>query len=200
MRKPAATLDEQRDDLKRRYKHGPRAKRVIVNFDSLDETEKAVKLEAACFLKAAGYPHSYIGEALGTTRGVVSNWFHEIPEMRVRVSEIQADYIDGAVKLLRTYAIELIEMLVNIARTSDDDKVRINAITEALDRMGLAKVNKSESAASVTQKSEVDITDKTGLVESLKDAPPEVQQQAAKHMEELLALSAEHTDRDVTHG
>lgn len=198
-RKSAATLEDQRADVKKRYVHGPRSRREVVNFESLSEVEQAVKKEAACFLKAADYSMSYIAEALGTTRGTVRGWFDSDPQMRVRVAEIQKDYVNGAITLLKTYAVELIEMLVNIAREATDPKVRIQAITEALDRMGLSKVNKSESAAVVENRSTVDITDKSGLVAAMKDAPPEVQQAMAQKAEEMLALAAEHTDRSVTH-
>lgn len=201
-RKSAESLADQRNDIKKRYKGGKHTRRELVSFDSLSEVEQAVKKEAACFLKAADYSHTYIAEALGTTRGVVKEWFAgESGEvMRARVQEIQQDYIDGAVKLLKTYAIELIEMLVEIARDERvDAKTRIQAITEALDRAGMSKVNKSQSAATITEKHVVDITDKTGLVEALRDAPPEVQQEVARRMEETMALVSEHTAKDVTH-
>lgn len=197
-RKTGATLTELRNDVKKRYKRGRKVEKRITSLESLSDIEFATKREAACFLKAADYSYSYIGEALNTTTSIVKHWFEE-PAIRARVVEIQKDFLDGAVKLLRTYAIELIEMLVEIARTTSDDKIAIQAITEALDRMGLAKVNKSESAASVVHKSEFDLTDKTGLVVAMKDAPPQVQQEMATKMEELMALAAEHTDRDVTH-
>lgn len=197
-RKKAATLEQQRQDIRRRYKRGPRAEKRIASDESLSEVERAVKQETAAFLKAAGFSHGYIGEALGMSRGAVRKWFED-GELQKRVITIQTDFLDGAVKLLRTYAIELVEILVNVARTAEDPKIVIQAATEALDRMGLAKVNKSESAASITERREVDITDKSGLVEALKDAPPDVQQRAAEHMEELFALTAEHTERDVTH-
>lgn len=198
MRKSVEDIEQQRADLRKRYKHGPRARRELIAWDLLTEVEKATKLEAACFLKAGGYSHTYIGEALGTTRGTVKQWF-ALPGMHDRVAEIQQDYIDGAVKLIKTYAIELFEMLVNIARDSDDDRIRIQAITEALDRMGLAKVNKSESAATVTKRNEVDLTDRSGIMAAMKEAPPEVQQEMAAKMDEVMAMAAEHTDKDVTH-
>ena len=199
-RKTGATLDEQRRDIKRRYrKHGTRAERRLVNVDSMTETERAVKKEAACFLKAADYSYTYIGNALGISKSAVRKWFDEEPAMRSRVVAIQKEYVDGAVMLLKTYAIELIEMLVEIARSDIDPKVRIQAITEALDRMGLSKVNKSESAVTKTDRHEVDLTDKTGLVAAMQDAPPEVQQEMARKLEEVQALASEHTDRDVTH-
>lgn len=195
-RKTASSLDKQRQDVKKRYKHGTRAQKRIVGEDALSAVELATKKEAACFLKAADYPYNYIGEALHMTRGTVRRWFED-DAMRERVAEIQQDFVDGGVKLLKTYAIELIEMLVEIARSDIDPKVRITAITEALDRMGLAKVNKSESAVSKTEKREVDLVDKTGLVEAMREAPPEVQQVMAKKLEELQTLASEHTGRDM---
>ena len=197
-RKTGVTLDEQRREIKRRYKkHGTRAEKRIVSVESMTETERAVKKEAACFLKAADYSYTYIANALGISKSAVRKWFDEDAEMRKRVVAIQKDYVDGAVAMLKTYAIELIEMLVEIARSDIDPKVRIQAITEALDRMGLSKVNKSESA--VTKHTEVDLTDKSGLVEAMKDAPPAVQQEMARKLEEIQALASEHTDKDVTH-
>lgn len=200
---PRRSLDEQRTDIKKRYKRGGKqTKRELVSFESLSDVEKAVKQEAACFLKAADFSHTYIAEALGTTRGTVKGWFEGEPgeRMREHVAEIQQDYIDGAVKLLKTYAIELIEMLVDIARDLDvDAKTRIQAITEALDRAGMSKVNKSQSAVTSTERKEVDITDRTGLVDALKDAPPEVQQEVARRIDEAMSLVSEHTDKDVTH-
>jgi len=198
-RKTGETLTEQRASIKKRYKHGTRARRELVNPDKLTEVERAVKKEAACFLKAANYSFHYIGDALGLSRSAVRKWFEEDENMRKRVMEIQNDYVDGAVSLLKTYAIELIEMLVEIARGDYDPKTRILAITEALDRMGLSKVNKSESAVVKTDKKEFDITDKTGLMEAMQDAPPEVQQEMARKLDEAMSLAAEHTDRSVTH-
>lgn len=195
-RKKAENLEQQRHDIKKRYKHGARSRREVVNFDSLSDVEKAAKKEAACFLKAADYSYTYIADALGTTRGTVKSWFED-EAMRAHVYEIQQDYIEGAVKLLKTYAIELIEMLVEIARSDIDAKVRIQAITEALDRMGLSKVNKSASAVVNTNRSEVDITDKTGLLAAMSEAPPEIQQEMARKLEDALALASEHAGRDM---
>ena len=197
-RKTAGTLEQQRATIKKTYKRGRKTEKRIVSIDAMTEIEVATKKEAACFLKAADYSYNYIAEALNLTHSIVKGWFTDEPAMRDRVGVIQTDFVDGAIKLLKTYAIELIEMLVEIARSTTNEKIAIQAITEALDRMGVTKVNKSESAAVVTSKSELDITDKTGLLEAMKDAPPEVQQRMAEHMEEALALAAEHTDRNVT--
>lgn len=193
-RKKAASLDEARKDIAKTFKRGARTNtKKVVSLSSLSEVELATKREAACFLKAAGYSHSYIAEALDTTKGAIKGWFAE-EAMVQRVAKIRTDFLDGAVKYLRTYAIELIEMLVTIARTTDDEKIAMQAITEALDRMGLTKVNKSESAAVVTRKDELSVTDRTGLLERARNAPPEVQQQLAQQVEDLVALASEHAE------
>ena len=96
---------------------------------------------------------------------------------------------------MKTYFIELIEMLMGIARSTDDEKMVLDIFREFADRIGASKVNKSESAALNINKNEehthIDITDKTGLVERLRDAPPEVQQAAAEKMADLMALVSE---------
>ena len=195
-RKKAETLEQARNDIKKRYKRGKRESK-ITSLADLTDVELAVKRESACYLKAADFSYTYIGDALNTTKSIVKRWFEE-PAMRERVAEIQEDYIDGGVKLLRTYVIELIEMLVEIARTTSDEKIAIQAITEALDRAGLTKVNKSESASVRTNKSEVDITDRTGLLAAMADADPSVQQEMARKLEDALALASEHTGRDTS--
>ena len=117
--------------------------------------------------------------------------------MRAEVLKINEDMVGGSMKLLKTYAVELIEMLMEIARTSDD-KTALTAITEGLDRMGLTKVNKSEGRSVIETKTDIEITDPHGLIDKLKDAPPEAQQAAAEHMEALMAITSEHTDANVT--
>jgi len=186
--------------MRKRYMRGSRANRELVSFESMTEGERWIAKERAALLKAAGFSYTYIGEAVGFSRATIKSWFTEDPELVARVVEFQQDFIDGAVKLVKTYAIELFEMLVEIARDErNDPRVRIQAITECLDRMGIAKVNKSESAVTKTSKNTLDIVDKTGLLAAMKDAPPEVQQELAQKLEDAMGLVAEHSDRDVTH-
>ena len=197
MRKTQGTLAEQRNKMKRNYRRGPRAEGVrVTDLSTLTEVELAVMKAKACFLKASGYSHTYIAQALHTTRSTVGHWFEE-PEMRAEVLAINQDIVGGSLKLLKTYAVELVEMLMEIARTSDD-KTALQAITEGLDRMGLTKVNKSEGRTVHETKTELEISDPHGLIDKLKDADPAAQQAAAEHMEALMAITAEHTSADVT--
>jgi hypothetical protein len=198
-RKNAQTIEEGRAAIKRRYKIRGRAEVVRRgSLDDLSDVELAVLKTKACFLKAAGFSHTYIADALDTTRSIVGHWFED-PAMRAEVLTINDDMIGGALKLIKTYSIEFIEILVDIARTSDD-KTALSAVQDGLDRMGLTKVNKSEGVSVHETRTDITITDPHGLIDKLKDAPPEVQQKAAEHMEALMSITAEHTDANVTTG
>jgi predicted ArsR family transcriptional regulator len=193
------SLEKQRDQIKRKYVRGPRAERVIRG-QLPAEVEAAKKIQAV-YLRSSDFSFAYIGEAVGVSETTVRKWFDDPDVTKLLALSIE-DQVSGAQKLLKSYAIELIEMLVNIARETEDDEVRRKTINDALDRIGLAKVNKSESVVNSknTESTTVEITDSTGLVEKLRTAPPEVQAAAATHMEALLSIAAEHTDEQVTHG
>lgn len=194
MRKSADTVEEQRNQIKRTYKRGRKTERKITSETSLTQFEREVKREVACYLKAQDFSYNYIGDTLGLSREVVKKWFLE-DDMRTKVTKIQEDFIAGAVKLMKTYAIEIVEIFMEIVRTSPDEKIVIQAGIELLDRMGLAKVNKSESA--VTKVESVDITDKTGLIARAQNAPPEAQAAMAAHLEAALAVASEHAEPEV---
>jgi hypothetical protein len=95
---------------------------------------------------------------------------------------------EAAVDLLRGYAVEGVEMLMEIARTTIDHKVAIQAITEVLDRGGVTKVNKSESTTTQKKLHEHEISDE--FFEKLEGLPLETQTrlaEMAKEMEEMIS-------------
>lgn len=198
-RKSAGTLDEQRNKIKRRYKRGARTEKIVRGEASLSDTEKFIAQEVAVHLKAADFSWSYIGENLGIAPNTVKAWFNRDDErgeeLRAQLVATRENFVSGGVKLMKTYFIELIEMLMGIARSTDDEKIVIDVFREFADRIGAVKVNKSEAAAVNINKNEehtsIDITDKTGLVDKLRDAPPEIQQRAAEKMADLMALVSE---------
>lgn len=201
-RKKMDTVAAHRDEIAKKYKRGPKAEKRVRGESALTETDKLVKQDVACYLKAMDFSYGYIAESLGVSKDVLKKWFtNDELGMQERVAQIRESYTAGAIKLMKTYAIELVEMVMEIARTTDDEALVLKIAVEMWDRMGIAKVNKSESitAQTIREEHEIDITDKSGLVDALRHAPPEVQARAAEAMEELMALTAEHTDRDVTH-
>jgi hypothetical protein len=202
-RKQAATLEEARNEIKHQYKRGPKRERKVTSEAALTEFEREVKREVACYLKAIDFSYNYIADSLGISTNVVKKWFQE-EEMQARHQEILTDIVSGAIKLLKSYALEIIESLMTIFRTTNDEKLAKEIGFELLDRLGISKVNKSESKMAQeireTHEHNIDITDKTGFMQAMEHAPPEVQAQVAEHFEAALSLAAEHTEKAVTHG
>jgi len=199
-RKSGKSLSDNLNQIHRRYQRGSLVRKAIKG--NFTERETALAKEAACLLSAAGFSEAYIAEALGTTRGVVNGWFKNDEALADRVLQIKDEITVSAVKLIRSYMLEGVEMLMEIARTTTDEKLAASVIQDLLDRGGVSKVNKSESvsAQTVREEKEVHITDKGGLVEALREASPEAQLAAAEHLEAFLAIAGEHTDESVTHG
>lgn len=193
MRKNAGTLAEQRDEIKRKYKRGRRTDAKVVRADTdLDDFEREIKQTLCCYFKAQDFSYSYMAEALEVSPHTVKKWFADNEWMREKVIEIRADLVGGAVKYMKTYVLEIIEGLMHIFRTTDSESIAKEIGFEMLDRLGISKVNKSESAVAKTLREEHDITDKTGLLALAKNAPPHVQAAMAQRMEEILALGSEY--------
>jgi hypothetical protein len=201
VRKSAASVEEAKSEIKRRVKRGPRAVRRVSAEQSLHQFEREIKREMACHYKASDFSYGDIADALGLTRDIIKKWFQE-PEMQARCAKIVEDMVGSAVKFGQLASFEMLEIIADVARSADDDKTAIQAACEYLDRIGLTKVNKSESksASTIKEERELNLVDKDGIIDALADnAPPEVLQRAATLMDELFSLTAEHTDKDVTH-
>lgn len=184
------TAEDMRRDIKRKYKRGTRLEKTLRGEGVLTATEKIVKMELACYLKAQDYPWSYIAESLGVSKDTLKRWWADDDlGMQARVAEICEDIVNGAVKLLKSYAIEIIEELMVLFRTTDDEALSAKIGFELLDRLGLAKVNKSESVVATTARDEVVLTDPHGLIEKMRDMKPEAASEMAAKLEEILALA-----------
>ena len=186
------TLEKQREALKRR---GHRKVKVVSAEETLPDFERHLKQQMVCYLKAGGFSTAYCADALDVGKATIERWLADDKlKMREQVAKIQADYISAGVTLIQSYLIEIVESLMDIFRTTPDEQLAVKIGLEMLDRLGVSKVNKSESvtAATLKQQSEVDIVDKTGILETMRKAPPEVQQAMAKRAEELVAMAQEH--------
>lgn len=195
MRKTDGTLDQQRARIRAEYKRGRIQGREITGDASLSEVERQIKQEICCYLKAQDFSYAYMADALGVSRSTVKNWFSDSKlGLPVKVAKIRADFVSGALKLMKTYAIEIIETQMQIMRTTDDEALAVKIGFELLDRLGISKVSKSESISAQTlrNESEIDIVDRTGLLALAQKAPPHVQAKMAEQMEDMLSLAREH--------
>lgn len=184
------SAEDERRQIKKKYKRGTRVEKVLRGNDALTTTERLVKIEIACYLKAQDYSWSYIGDSLGVSRDTLKRWWAD-PDlgMVARVDEIHQDIVQGAIKLLKSYAIEIIEELMVLFRTTEDEPLAAKIGFDLLDRLGLAKVNKSESVVASTNRDEVALTDPDGLLEKMRDMAPEKQAEIAAKLEEAFALA-----------
>lgn len=138
--------------------HSKLKTRKIENEADLDAATLQWKRDYAVFLKAGDHSYRYMSDVLGVTTRMVRGWFED-EEMLQRVAQVQADMADGALKLLRRYSIEAVELLMRVARKAEkagDWGDAIKAVEGVLDRTGLSKVNKSESKVTKTEKREVE--------------------------------------------
>lgn len=188
------TLQKQRERLRRNFsQRGSVFPKEIKDDAKLTDIERATKKDLAILLKAAGFSDLYVAEACGVSQPSVSRWFKD-EGLQARMFRVRQDLIEGGVQLLHTYMFEIIETEMFLLRNSGDERLAAKIGFELLDRMGLAKITKTESTAQITTNETVDIHDKTGLLEHVKDAPPHVQAKMAQAMEEIVAMAREHTE------
>lgn len=192
----------QRDDLLME-KLAPRNKRgvtifskrkasKITNLDDLNASELQFAKDYAACLKAVSYSWRAISDTLGIQTSLVKS-FADDDDWNDKLIKISGDIVSGAADHLKNQSIELVEMLVDLARRTTDDAIKLKAIEAALDRVGLAKVNKSESK--VTKDAHSSETHEHAFsqefLDSLEGMPVETQQKLAALMSEADKLMSE---------
>jgi hypothetical protein len=146
------------------------------------------KKQLVAILKCAGFDNSYIAASLNEDNKTITNWLRE-PEV-VEFYHYTLDHLtESANMLLRTYAIDAIETIAEIMRTSPDEKVALSAATEILDRIGVVKASRVESHQ--IQEKRTTLTD-DGVVEALRKLTPEQQEEAAVMVEQLEKMVNEN--------
>lgn len=139
-------------------------------------------------LKLAGYSNIQIGQVVGISKGQVKV-FLETPEAVELLIELRAKIPAAALELLHGYMIEAVQAVVDVMRKSPDDKMVLAAASEILDRGGMPKTSRQEKKSDQTQT--LNVTD-DGLLDRLREAPPEVQEHAAQIVEDLEKMLSEH--------
>lgn len=191
----AGTLEDQREALRKKASRGRTRNKALTSPESMEEFERRAKQEMLCYFKASDFSHTYCADALGVSRSTITAWLDDDElALRPKIEKLRKDMTTAAVMLVQTYAVEIVEMQMQIIRETDDEKLASEIGFKLLDRIGIAPVNKSESitAKTITQKDEVEITDRTGLLERTRGAPPEVQARLAAMTEDMLSLAREH--------
>jgi hypothetical protein len=138
-------------------------------------------------LHLAHYPKSQIARIIGISKQQVQEFLDD-PAVSEMLSTIRTGLPNAALDLMEGYMIEAVQAIVDVMRVSGDDALVLKAASEILDRTGLPKISKSERHQ--TNEEQTTITD-DGLIERLREASPEIQEQAAQVVEKLEGLLAQ---------
>ncbi len=166
------------DKVRRKYKKNLALTRKFL------PGEREHVIDMVIILKIAGYERSQICRVLNIATTQVQELLAD-PEVSEKLIALRKALPAAALDLLQDYTIEAVQTLVDIMRSSTDDKITLQAVSEILDRTGLGKATKQERHQ--INESRTVFTD-DGIIEQLRKASPEVQEQAAQVIEQLEAL------------
>jgi hypothetical protein len=182
--------DLQRLDTmeKKRVKARKKIREVQGNRRQRLPGEMQHKKQLAAILKVAGFETNYVAATLNEEHTTIANWLKEPGTLEFYHYALE-HLTESALLLLRTYAIDAIETIAEIMRSSVDETVALKAATEILDRIGVVKASRVESHQ--VQEKRTTLTD-DGIVESLRKLTPEQQEEAAQMVEQLEKMVNEN--------
>jgi predicted transcriptional regulator len=154
----------------------------------LPGSEELLK-QMAVVLTVAGYDQRRIAQQLAVSQPTISRWLRQ-PEAEQYHRFLGEHLINGAILLLRTYAIEAVETLVDVMRTTASDKTRLDAAKAILDRIGL-----NRAVATGEQQSEpqaIPGPEDDPFMRQFANATPDIQQQVCVLLDEMELLLGEH--------
>lgn len=173
--------------IRRKYKTNTRSRKKYVNGE-----EDAISVNVAV-LKIAGYSNIQISRVIGISRGQVAEILLK-PFVQSLLVDLRLNLSDAALDLLQSYTIEAVQAIADVMRTSSDDKVVIQAAGDILDRAGLPKTSRSEKK---TEHEETYNFTDDGIVEAIRQLPPEKQEEAAQMIESLEEFLSQHAGMDA---
>jgi len=180
----AADARREQDRIRRKYKIN------ITRSTNLLPSEIPHVKNMVVILKVAGYSQTQMSKVIGISRGQVREIL-SLPEISEEVGALRAALPAAALELIQGYMIEAVQAVVDVLRTSEDDKIVLQAAGDILDRGGMPKASRQERH-NVNEDRTV-FTDE-GIVDRLREAKPEVQEEAAQLIEKLEELLAVHAD------
>lgn len=197
MPRRASTPDTRAADAKRKVSRVKRRYKADLNKSrKLLPAEIPHIEDMVIVLKLAGYSRSQMAKVIGISRGQVKIIL-ENPATSDKLAAIRVRLPQAALDLLQGYMIEAVQAVVDVMRTTGDDKLILQAAGEILDRAGLPKASRQERHQ--VNEDRTTFTD-DGLVERLREAPPDVQEKAAQIIEELENLLAQYADVAASEG
>jgi hypothetical protein len=147
--------------------------------------------EMVVVLHLAGYSKVQMASIIGVSTPQITKILQD-PAVSEKLVKIRAALPQAALDLLQGYMVEAVQAIVDIMRISEDDAIVLKAAGEILDRAGLSKASRQERHQ--INENRTVLTD-DGLLEKLRAASPEVQEQAAQAIEQLEKLLTDTVKR-----
>ena len=164
--------------IRRRYKVALNKKKVY------SPGEREHLIDMVIVLKLGGYSNNQIGSSVGISRGQVKEILDEAKTAE-RLLDLRNNLPSAALDLLHGYSIEAVQAIADVMRSTEDDALILKAAAEILDRVGIAKVSKAEREIHNTNENKFTVGAEEGLLESLRELPPDRQEEAAQMIEQL---------------
>lgn len=189
---PRARTPEERSELQQKsVKRIRRKYKVAMNKRKVYAPgEREHMIDMVIVLKLGGYSNTQIGSTVGISRGQVKELLDE-PKVAERLTTLRTNLPGAALDLLHGYSIEAVQAIADVMRGTEDDGLILKAAAEILDRVGIGKVSKSEREIHNTNENKLTVGTEEGLLESLRQLPPDRQEEAAKMIEEIESYVAE---------
>jgi hypothetical protein len=178
--------------IRRKYKVALNKKKVYA------PGEREHLADMVIVLKLGGYSNNQIGSSVGISRGQVKELLDE-PKTAERLTELRRNLPGAALDLLHGYSIEAVQAIADVMRGTEDDGLILKAAAEILDRVGIGKVSKSQSEIHNTNENKLTVGAEEGLLESLRQLPPDQQEEAAvmiENLEQFITESVQSTEEE----
>jgi hypothetical protein len=176
--KRASEAKRRNESIRRKYK-------VNLNIPAKLLPSEVPHVETmVAVLKLAGYSRNQISAVVGISRDQTSEILNN-PKISDEIAYLRSRIPQAALEILEGYMLEAIHVYVDVIRNSDDDKLRVMAASEILDRGGVPKASRQERHT-VNEDRTTLVDD--GIVAKLREASPEIQEEAAQLIEGLEKL------------
>ena len=176
---PAAqeAIDKDRRRVRRRYKTDlTKRKRYAPG-------EEDFIFDMAIVLTLAGFSRTQIARTVGISKGQIKKIL-EMPNVAERIVQLRKSLPQASLDLIHSYMIEAVQAIVDVMRTSKRDEMVLKAAGDILDRGGAAKASRTEHDVHQVNESRNTFSS-DGMVEAIRQLPPEAQEQAAQMIENL---------------
>jgi hypothetical protein len=141
-------------------------------------------------LKVAGYSQIQISKVVGISRLQVRDMLLQ-PGVIETIVMLREGLPAAALELMQGYMVEAVQTIVDVMRTSEDESLVLKAAAEILDRGGAPKASRQDRHN--LNEARTTFAD-DGIVDRLRQASPEVQEEAAQLIEKLEFMLTNQAD------